>query len=41
MSALKTYNNTRGAFEFSLIREGAFDRYNGNRHESMCPSFKY
>ncbi len=40
MSTLKTYNNGRGAFEFSLIREGAFDRYLGNRRESMCPNFK-
>jgi type IX secretion system PorP/SprF family membrane protein len=39
-STLKNYNNTRGAFEFSLIKQGAFDRYNGNRREAMCPSFK-
>jgi type IX secretion system PorP/SprF family membrane protein len=40
MSTLRDYNNTRGAFEFSLIKQGAFDRYNGNRKQSMCPSFK-
>lgn len=40
MSTLKNYNNTRGAFEFSLIKQGAFDRYNGNRKQSMCPSFR-
>ncbi|MEO8404952.1 MAG: PorP/SprF family type IX secretion system membrane protein [Chitinophagaceae bacterium] len=40
MSTLKNYNNTRGAFEFSLVREGIFDHYNGNRKQSMCPSFK-
>jgi type IX secretion system PorP/SprF family membrane protein len=39
-STLKNYNNTRGAFEFSLIKQGIVDRYNGNRRESMCPSFK-
>jgi type IX secretion system PorP/SprF family membrane protein len=39
-STLKNYNNTRGAFEFSLIKQGVVDRYNGNRRESMCPSFK-
>jgi type IX secretion system PorP/SprF family membrane protein len=39
-SSLNNYNNGRGAFEFSLIRQGAFDRYLGNKHESMCPSFK-
>lgn len=41
MSTLRNYNNSRGAFEFSLIKHGAFDRYNGNRRESMCPSFRY
>jgi Type IX secretion system membrane protein PorP/SprF len=41
MSTLRNYNNTRGAFEFSLTKQGAFDRYNGNRRESMCPSFRY
>jgi len=40
ISTLRNYNNTRGAFEFSLIKQGAFDKYNGNRRESMCPSFK-
>jgi type IX secretion system PorP/SprF family membrane protein len=41
MSTLRNYNNSRGAFEFSLIKQGAFDKYNGNRRESICPSFKY
>ena len=40
MSSLKTYNNTRGAFEFSLIKQGLFDQYNGNRRQSMCPTFR-
>ncbi|MDP9230339.1 MAG: PorP/SprF family type IX secretion system membrane protein [Bacteroidota bacterium] len=40
MSTLKNYNNTRGAFEFSLIKQGVFDTYNGNRRQSICPSFK-
>jgi type IX secretion system PorP/SprF family membrane protein len=40
ISTLRNYNNTRGAFEFSLIKQGAFDRYNGNRKQSMCPSFR-
>lgn len=39
-SSLATYNNGRGAFEFSIIKQGVVDRYNGNRRESMCPSFK-
>jgi type IX secretion system PorP/SprF family membrane protein len=41
MSTLKTYNNGRGAFEFSLVKTGVVDRYNGNRRDAMCPSFKY
>jgi type IX secretion system PorP/SprF family membrane protein len=40
ISTLKNYNNTRGALEFSLIKQGVFDKYNGNRREAMCPSFK-
>ncbi|HEX6193408.1 MAG TPA: PorP/SprF family type IX secretion system membrane protein [Chitinophagaceae bacterium] len=40
ISTLQNYNNTRGAFEFSLIKQGAFDRYNGNKKESICPSFR-
>jgi len=41
MSGLKNFNNGRGAFEFSLIKQGIVDRYQGNRRESMCPSFRY
>lgn len=40
MSTLRDYNNTRGAFEFSLIKQGVVDRYRGNRQQSMCPSFR-
>lgn len=40
ISTLRNFNNTKGAFEFSLIKQGVVDRYNGNRRESMCPSFK-
>lgn len=40
MSDLKNFNNGRGAFEFSIIKQGVVDRYNGNKRESMCPSFK-
>ncbi|HQW42593.1 MAG: PorP/SprF family type IX secretion system membrane protein [Chitinophagaceae bacterium] len=39
-SGLKTFNNGRGAIEFSIIKQGVADKYNGNRRESMCPSFK-
>ncbi len=40
VSTLKNYDNTRGAFEFSLIKQGLFNQYLGNRHQTMCPSFK-
>jgi type IX secretion system PorP/SprF family membrane protein len=40
VSPLSSYNNTRGALEFSLVKQGVFDRYAGNRRESMCPTFK-
>lgn len=40
MSTLKTFNNGRGAIEFSIIKQGVVDRYRGNSRESMCPSFK-
>jgi type IX secretion system PorP/SprF family membrane protein len=40
ISTLKNYNNSRGAFEFSLIKQGLFDKYNGDRRQTMCPSFK-
>ena len=38
-SNLKSYNGGRGAFEFSLIRNGFFSQYQGSRRESWCPSF--
>ncbi len=41
ISTLRNFNNSRGAFEFSLIKQGVVDRYRGNRRESMCPSFRY
>jgi type IX secretion system PorP/SprF family membrane protein len=40
VSTLKNYNNTRGAFEFALVKQGIFSKYNGNRRQSICPSFK-
>ncbi len=39
-SGLTAYNNTRGAFEFSLVKQGLFTEYKGNRRETICPSFK-
>ncbi len=39
-SSLKDFNNTRGAFEISIIKNGVVDKYNGNKRDGMCPSFK-
>ena len=39
-SSLKTYTGSRGAFEFSLVKQGVLDRFNGNKSQSICPSFK-
>jgi len=39
-STLKNYNNGRGAFEFSLIKQGIFNTYQGDRRQSMCPSLR-
>jgi len=38
MSTLRNYNNTRGAFEFSLIKNGFFT--GRTDRQSMCPDFK-
>lgn len=40
MSSLKNFNGTRGAFEFSLIRQGVFEQFNGSRRQTMCPTFR-
>jgi type IX secretion system PorP/SprF family membrane protein len=40
-SSLNKYNYSRGAFEFALMRHGFYNEYNGDRRQSMCPSFKY
>ncbi|MEI9810208.1 MAG: PorP/SprF family type IX secretion system membrane protein [Bacteroidota bacterium] len=40
ISTLRNYNNSRGAFEFSLVKQGVFDKFNGNKRDVICPSFK-
>ena len=40
ISTLRNYNGSRGAFEFSLVKSGVFDNYNGDRKQSLCPTFK-
>jgi type IX secretion system PorP/SprF family membrane protein len=39
-SSLKQYNNSRGAFEFSLMKYGFYDEYNGDKRQSLCPTFR-
>ncbi|MFM7671617.1 MAG: PorP/SprF family type IX secretion system membrane protein [Bacteroidota bacterium] len=41
LSGLNAFNGARGAFEFSLVKQGRRDKYRGNGRESMCPSFRY
>ncbi|MEJ7735850.1 MAG: PorP/SprF family type IX secretion system membrane protein [Chitinophagaceae bacterium] len=38
-SSLSTYNNGRGAVEFSLVKHGFFGQFDGNRRQSLCPTF--
>jgi type IX secretion system PorP/SprF family membrane protein len=40
-SSLKDFNQSRGAMEFALIHHGFYNEYNGDRRQSMCPTFKY
>lgn len=40
VSTLRNYNNSRGAYEFSLIKTGIFDQYKGTPREARCPTFK-
>ncbi len=40
-SSLRNFNGGRGAYEFALLRHGFYDTYNGDRRQSMCPSFKF
>ena len=39
VSSLHNFNNYRGASEFSVIKNGFYNEFNGNKRESLCPSF--
>lgn len=39
-SSLKEFNNSRGAYEFALIRHGLYQEYSPSRRQSFCPTFK-
>jgi type IX secretion system PorP/SprF family membrane protein len=38
-SSLHQFNGYRGATEFNVMKKGFYNEYDGNRRESMCPSF--
>jgi type IX secretion system PorP/SprF family membrane protein len=38
-SALKNFNHSFGAQEFNLLNNGFYNQYNGNRQQSLCPTF--
>lgn len=38
-SGLKSFNGMQGAMEFSLIKKGFYSDYNGDRKQTLCPSF--
>ena len=40
VSTLSKYNGSRGAWEFSAIQNGFYSEFNGDRHQSLCPSFR-
>lgn len=39
-SPIKHYDNGYGAYEFALINQGFYSQYNGDRRQSLCPTFK-
>lgn len=39
-SSLKHYDGGFGAYEFALTSQGFYNEYNGNRRQSLCPTFK-
>jgi len=40
VSTLSQYNNSRGAYEFALIKQGVFGGFKGGaRRQTLCPSF--
>ncbi len=38
-SSLRNFNHSLGASEFNLLRKGFYSEYNGDRRQSLCPSF--
>jgi len=40
VSALSQYNGSRGALEFSLVKQGLFPQSKGNVRQVICPTFR-
>lgn len=38
-SALKNFNHSLGAEEFNLLNNGYYSSFNGNRQQTLCPTF--
>jgi Bacteroidetes-specific putative membrane protein len=38
-SSLHNFNGYRGASEFNIMKKGFYNEYDGNKRETMCPSF--
>lgn len=38
-SSLNKFNNYRGASEFNVMKKGFYNEYDGNRRQTLCPSF--
>jgi hypothetical protein len=39
-SSIKHYDGGYGAYEFALVSQGFYSQYNGDRRQSLCPTFK-
>ena len=38
-SSLRNFNNSLGAAEFNVLKKGFYNEYDGNRRQSLCPTF--
>ncbi len=38
-SSLKNFNNSFGASEFNILKKGYYNDFDGNRQQSLCPTF--
>jgi type IX secretion system PorP/SprF family membrane protein len=38
-SSLKNFNHSQGASEFNVLKRGFYDDFNGDKRQSLCPTF--